>query len=93
MYNIPLKDAYHSLRHAFEFRDSDAAELADWHVQRPRVDRDFRLRRINRPDDSGLVVDCSQAWRCLAECAEDLSANHRERAISASNLILGLSRD
>jgi hypothetical protein len=81
-------------RHAFRFRDTDATELADWRSQRPRLDKDFKLRRINLPDgrgsEPGLVVDCARAWDCLAERAHDLAANHTERIISPSNLILGL---
>ena len=80
----------HGARHAFQFRDSDATELADWDTGRPRLDKDFMLRRINRPNEQGLVVDCAQAWECLAERANDLAANHNERTISPPNLILGL---
>ena len=81
-------------RHEFRFRDTDAAKLADWGNQRPRLDKGFRLRRINIPNgrgsEPGLVVDCAQAWDCLAECANDLAANHTELTISPSNLILSL---
>jgi len=48
------------IRHTFRFRDSDARELADWHSERPRLDK---LRRINIPNkhdsEPGLVVDCA----------------------------------
>lgn len=74
----------------FRFRDSDALGLEDWHTQRPRLDKDFKLRRINMPREEGLVVDCAEAWRCLADCAADLAGNHSERLIRASDLILGL---
>jgi hypothetical protein len=80
-------------RHAFRFRDSDASGLEDWHTQRPRLDKDFKLRRINMPKEDGLVVDCAQAWRCLADRATDLAANHSERPIRPSDLILGLLKN
>lgn len=64
-------------------------ELADWHNGRPRLDKDFNLRRINRPTEQGLVVDCSQAWDILAEHAPELATNYIEGNITASNLILG----
>jgi hypothetical protein len=78
-------------RHAFRFRDSDASELADWRTQRPRLDKYFKLRRFDLPHGSppGLVVDCAQAWKCLAERAFSLADNHTECSISPSNLILG----
>jgi hypothetical protein len=44
---------------------------------------------INTPTENGLVVDCSRAWQCLAQRARHLVANHTERAINPSNLILG----
>ncbi|KAJ6625986.1 hypothetical protein B0H10DRAFT_568334 [Mycena sp. CBHHK59/15] len=76
-------------RHTFRFRDSDATNLADWRNGRPRVQKDFLLRRINVPNESGLVVDCGDAWNVLSEIAAELAAGHTERSITASNLILG----
>jgi len=83
-------------RHAFRFRDTDATKLADWRSQRPRLDKDFKLRRINLPhgrgSEPGLVVDCARAWDCLAERAHDLAGNHAGHIIRPSDLILGLLR-
>jgi hypothetical protein len=64
--------------------------LEDWRVGRPRIMKDFKLRRINYPTEKGLVVDCSLAWDCLAKTASEVAANHTERKIQPSDLILGL---
>jgi hypothetical protein len=45
------------------------------------------LRRINRPNQPGLVVDCSLAWDCLVKHTKALAASH---TVDPSNLILGL---
>ncbi|KAF7373634.1 hypothetical protein MSAN_00573800 [Mycena sanguinolenta] len=74
--------------HEFRFPNLGDVDLADWRKGRPRLQKDFLLRRINLPREPGLVVDCSGAWKVLAERADDLAANHSERSISASNLIL-----
>jgi hypothetical protein len=76
-------------RHAFHFRESDATELENWTAGRPSITKDFALRRINRPSEKGLVVDCSRAWECLEKYAGTLAA-HTKRAINSSNLILGV---
>ncbi|KAJ7153462.1 hypothetical protein C8R43DRAFT_446718 [Mycena crocata] len=75
-------------RHSFRFRDSDATYLADWRRGRARLEKDFVLRRINIPTETGLVVECSEAWKVLSERADSLAFNHTERVITASNLIL-----
>jgi hypothetical protein len=77
-------------RHEFRLPTSGAVDLADWRSGRPRFDKDFLLRRINLPRESGLVVECSEAWKVLSDSASALASNHSERSISASNLILGL---
>ncbi|KAJ7630106.1 hypothetical protein DFH06DRAFT_1480186 [Mycena polygramma] len=75
-------------RHEFRFPASGVVDLLDWRSERPRLDRDFLLRRINVPGEKGLVVECSTAWKALSECATDLASKHTERSITASNLIL-----
>ncbi|KAJ6625981.1 hypothetical protein B0H10DRAFT_568119 [Mycena sp. CBHHK59/15] len=75
-------------RHAFRLLDSDATHLADWRKGRARLQKDFLLRRLNRLDESGLVVDCAAAWKVLSETAVELAAGHTQRSITASNLIL-----
>jgi hypothetical protein len=82
-------------RHTFQFRDSDIANLGNCHPGQPEVVRDAMLKRINRPSEPGLVVDCSLAWECLAKRAKGLAAGHTasRHAINTSNLILGLLRN
>ncbi|KAJ7457034.1 hypothetical protein FB451DRAFT_601064 [Mycena latifolia] len=75
-------------RHSFKFRASDVADLADWRGGRPRLEKDFLLRRINVPSEPGLVVDCSKAWAVLADSAARLASEQAEPLLSASNLIL-----
>ncbi|KAJ7153460.1 hypothetical protein C8R43DRAFT_1002045 [Mycena crocata] len=75
-------------RYTFQFTKSSATDLADWRKERPRLDKNFLLRRINLPTEHGLVVECSKAWKVLSERAESLASNHTERSINASNLIL-----
>ncbi|KAF7369797.1 hypothetical protein MVEN_00312200 [Mycena venus] len=75
------------IRHEFRF-PTGAVHLTDWRGQRPRLTKDFMLRRINSPREPGLVVDCSEAWKVLAERAPILASDHTERPVSASNLIL-----
>jgi hypothetical protein len=65
-------------------------ELADWNTGRPRLQKDFKMRRINKPQEEGLVVDCARAWGSLEKHANSLAENHPERNITSSNLILGL---
>ncbi|KAJ7042967.1 hypothetical protein C8F04DRAFT_59053 [Mycena alexandri] len=79
------------IRHKFLFPSSGPVDLADWRAGRPRLDKDFLLRRINLPRESGLVVDCSEAWNVLAESATTIASNHSECPVSASDLILSLS--
>ncbi|KAJ6463557.1 hypothetical protein C8R45DRAFT_523021 [Mycena sanguinolenta] len=76
------------IRHEFRFPSLGDVDLADWRTGRPRLQKDFLLRRINLPCEPGLVVDCSGAWKVLTERAANLAADHRERSINASNLIL-----
>jgi len=80
------------IRHTFRFRDSDSKELADWRTQRPRLDKDFKLRRFDLPSarssEPGLIVDCERAWECLAHRAHSLAEHHTARTISPSDLIL-----
>jgi hypothetical protein len=76
-------------RHEFRF-PSGTVDLVDWRNERPRLFKDFLLRRVNVPRESGLVVECSEAWKVLAECANALASSHSERSVSASNLILGV---
>ncbi|KAJ7756349.1 hypothetical protein B0H16DRAFT_1539642 [Mycena metata] len=76
------------IRHEYRLPTSGPVDLADWRTGRPRLDKDFLLRRINLPRESGLVVDCSEAWKVLAESAPTIASNNSERSISASNLIL-----
>ncbi|KAJ7699296.1 hypothetical protein B0H17DRAFT_1196382 [Mycena rosella] len=77
-------------RHSFKFRASDMKDLAVWRKGRARLEKDFMLRRINVPNESesGLVVDCSKAWKVLADSAARLASAHAEPVISADNLIL-----
>ncbi|KAJ6492910.1 hypothetical protein C8R47DRAFT_426308 [Mycena vitilis] len=72
----------------FRFSTSGDINLLDWRSDRPRFDMNFMLRRINMPRDPGLVVECSEAWKVLSECAASLASNHTERSVTASNLIL-----
>ncbi|KAJ7161062.1 hypothetical protein C8R46DRAFT_1106395 [Mycena filopes] len=56
------------VRHEFRFPTSGPVDLEDWRTMRPRIDKDFLLRRINVPPrDTGLVVECSEAWKVDAE--------------------------
>ncbi|KAJ7353123.1 hypothetical protein DFH08DRAFT_855983 [Mycena albidolilacea] len=75
------------VRHEFRF-PSGTVDLVDWHNERPRLFKDFLLRRVNVPRESGLVVECSEAWKVLAECANTLASSHSQRSVRASNLIL-----
>ncbi|KAK6993107.1 hypothetical protein R3P38DRAFT_117999 [Favolaschia claudopus] len=76
------------VRHEFRFSTLSAIGLVDWRNERPRLFKDFLLRKINSPLDPGLVVECSEAWKVLGECAATLAAEHHERPVSASSLIL-----
>lgn len=76
-------------RHDFRFRESDASNLTDWSSGRPRLDKDFKLGRINKPSENGVVVDCTKAWDWLADHADETIASLDDPNIKASNLILG----
>ncbi|KAJ6578790.1 hypothetical protein DFH09DRAFT_1148317 [Mycena vulgaris] len=76
------------IRHSFRFPNSNAIDLADWRNGRPRLDKDFLLRRINVPNEPGLIVECSEAWKVLAQSAAALASDHADRSVTASNLIL-----
>ncbi|KAJ7658478.1 hypothetical protein B0H17DRAFT_1145578 [Mycena rosella] len=69
----------------------DTTDVAGTISGRPRLDKDFLLRRINLPSESGLVVECSEAWKVLATSASTLAENHTEHSITASNLILEIN--
>lgn len=78
------------VRHTFRFHDSDAMNLGNCLPGQPQVAKDELLRRINSPNQSGLVVDSSLAWDCLVNHVKALATNHTEPIIDPSNLILGL---
>ncbi|KAF7307883.1 Arabinanase/levansucrase/invertase superfamily protein [Mycena kentingensis (nom. inval.)] len=77
-------------RHTFRFKDTDMELLADWRKGRPRLQKDFLLRRLNLPDPAhkGLVVDCSKAWKGLEAHAPAIISAHGDGNIRANNLIL-----
>jgi hypothetical protein len=76
-------------RHTFKFRDSDAKGLENWSSGRLSITRDFMFGTINKRPGHGSVVDCTRAWDCLRERANDLAAKHTERTVTSSQLILG----
>lgn len=87
MPSFPLTDQ--TSRHDFRFRESDASNLTDWSSGRPRLDKDFKLGRINKPSENGVVVDCTKAWDWLASHADETIASLDDPSVKASNLILG----
>ncbi|KAK7055534.1 hypothetical protein R3P38DRAFT_2847666 [Favolaschia claudopus] len=78
------------VRHECRFSYPLALEFnsENWHENRPRILKESRVRRVNVPSKTGLVVECTKAWKVLAECAADLAAEHHDRSVAASDLIL-----
>ncbi|KAJ7054698.1 hypothetical protein C8F01DRAFT_1162617 [Mycena amicta] len=79
------------IRHAFRFMDADMNSMSHWRLGRPRLQKDFLLRRLNLPDHCmypELVVDSSKAWKALEAQAAALAWAHKERDLTPNDLIL-----